>query len=41
MTLVGETARVDLHLKHGRAVLVAIRSAGMVTNAWVQQLVQY
>ena len=28
-------------LKHGLAVLVAIRSAAMVTEAWEQQLVQF
>ena len=33
--------RVELPLKHGLAVLVAIRSAGMFTNAWAQQSVQY
>jgi len=33
--------RVELHQKHGLVVLVAIRSAGMVTNGWVQQLGPY
>ena len=32
--------RVELYLQHGLAVLVAIRSARMVTNAWAGQLVQ-
>ncbi len=39
MSLDGDTgSRVELDLKQGLAVLVAIRSAGLVTNAWSQQL---
>ena len=37
LDLDGETGeRVELHLKQGLVVVVAIRSAGMVTNAWPQ-----
>ena len=37
----GSWTRAELQLKHGLAVLVAILSAGKVTDACVQQLVEY
>ena len=38
---VGRPGRVERYLKHGLAVLVAIRSAEMVPRAWEHLLVQY